>query len=83
MSFVRELALAGGGVAALPSWTVARELERGALVTVLAGQNAAPPASLYLVHQGGRPMTPKLQALLDHFLRAFGVSGRRISACRR
>lgn len=78
MSFVRELALAGGGIVFLPSICVARELEGGRLVRVLEGHVGMPAASLYLVHEGARILPPKLVAFRSHVLAAFGAPrGRR------
>ena len=82
MNFIRELALAGGGVAFLPSVCVAKDLERGHLVRVLKGHGAMPSASLYLVHQNTRVLPPKVRAFRSHVLSAFGVAGRNLSARR-
>lgn len=80
MNFVRDLALAGGGVAFLPSVCVTHDLERGRLVRVLDGHANMPMASLYLVHRGARVLPPKVRAFKSHILAAFGATGRRFSA---
>lgn len=66
-SFVREVAAAGGGIAVLP-WTIAeRDVAQGRLVPVL-GDRMCFEATLYLVHQGTRLLTPKVRAFRDHAL---------------
>lgn len=76
MNFVRELALADGGVAFLPSICVARELEDGRLVQVVQGHVGMPAAALYLVHESARVLPPKVRAFRAHMLAAFRAPGR-------
>jgi DNA-binding transcriptional LysR family regulator len=80
LSFVKELALAGAGIAGLPVAAIAPELEAGALKRVLEDYSMELVFSLYLVHVGTRILTPKVRAFRDFFLAAFGARGRRLRA---
>jgi len=74
--FTKEVALAGGGIAFVPTVIVAREIADGRLVRVLASYSQ-PGSQLYLVHSGGRFMPAKVRVFRDFMLEAFGVKGRR------
>lgn len=71
MDFVRELALADGGIAPLPTLAVQQELSRGTLVRVLPKLDL-PQAHLYLVHRGARIVPPKVRAFVDFMRDALG-----------
>lgn len=62
---LRAAVLAGMGLAALPSWAVARELEEGALVRVLADW-PLPASGIYAVYPSNRLITPKVRSFVDH-----------------
>lgn len=66
---VREAALAALGLAVLPSFVVAAQLEAGSLKAVLPSAKLAPVTShaLYRVEQRG---TPRIQAVLAYLQRA-------------
>jgi DNA-binding transcriptional LysR family regulator len=81
MNFVRDLALAGGGIAILPDVTVARELREGLLVRVLKNYALA-DATLQLFHRAGRFLPPKVRVFRDFMLDAFGAKGRRLNGRR-
>jgi DNA-binding transcriptional LysR family regulator len=83
MNFVRELALADGGVAFLPSICVAHELGDGRLVQVVQSHVGMPAAALYLVHASARVLPPKVRAFRAHMLAAFSAPGRAGSAGKR
>ncbi|WP_437668842.1 LysR family transcriptional regulator [Sorangium sp. So ce131] len=76
-SFCREVALAGAGIALLPTVNVRRDLEAKALVPVLEGYVLESDATLFLVHAGTRFLPPKVRAFRDYLLDAFGARGRR------
>jgi len=72
---LRELAVAGLGIALLPDWLVATDLATGRLRRVLPtlGSPEVPVTALYRVEQRGWPrLRPVLDALRDGFRRAPG-----------
>ncbi len=75
-AFVREVAVAGAGIAVLPSEIAARDVEQGRLVPVLDGYVCFTGA-LHLVHQGTRFLAPKVRAFRDHALAELGRAPRR------
>jgi len=78
LNFVKEIVLAGGGIAFLPTISVRRELDEGRLVRVLRHYTLY-GASLYLLHDGGRFLAPKVRAFRDFMLDAFAAKGRRVN----
>ena len=68
---MRDAALAGLGLALLPSFIVGRELATLALLVVDVGHTVR-PESLYVAHPEGRRASVKLRALVDHLRSAFG-----------
>ena len=82
MNFVRDLAVAGGGIAVLPDVTVTRELADGRLVRVVPGYALA-GARLHLFHRAERFLPSKVRAFRDFLLDAFGAKGRRLNGTRR
>jgi DNA-binding transcriptional LysR family regulator len=76
-SFSREAALAGAGIAVLPSVVAKRDLDEGRLVTVLKEYVVDAGAFFYLVHQGTRFLPSKIRVFRDYVLEAFGVGSRR------
>jgi DNA-binding transcriptional LysR family regulator len=75
-AFGREVALAGGGIALLPSIVVRRDVAEGRLQPVLRDLVLL-EAGLYLVHPGSRLLPAKVRVFRDHVLRAFRVPRRR------
>jgi DNA-binding transcriptional LysR family regulator len=73
-SFSRETALAGGGIAVLPTLLVRRDLEEGTLVPVLP-EYVLFQAGIYLVHPAARFPSSKVRAFRDFVVEAF--AGRR------
>ena len=67
---VRELALAGHGLALLPDWFVADDVSRGTLRAVLPEWSSAiiPVSAIYRTTQRD---TPRIRALVEHFATAF------------
>lgn len=72
LGFLKEMALAGAGVAILPRLSVQRELDAGELVRVLPGYRW-PSAGLFLIHRGGRFVPPKIRGFLDYVRGALRV----------
>lgn len=62
---VRRLALAGMGIALLPTYAINRDMRSGRLVPVLPGWYAFDDSSLYAVYMPNRFGSPKLRAFLD------------------
>lgn len=68
---LRATALAGVGIALLPTWAAADDLRGGALVRVLPGWT--PPASvIHAVYPGNRRMAAKVRTFVDHLARHIG-----------
>lgn len=82
MNFIRDLAVAGGGIAVLPDVTVTRELDDGRLVRVVPAYALA-GARLHLFHRAERFLPSKVRAFRDFLLDAFGAKGRRLNGTRR
>jgi DNA-binding transcriptional LysR family regulator len=63
---VRELALAGAGIALRSLWDVSDDLADGRLVPVLPGIEGSADIGLYLVRPRDRLRSPAVRALEDH-----------------
>jgi DNA-binding transcriptional LysR family regulator len=72
---IRQAALAGLGIALLPTYLVGADLTSGALEAVLTDR-ATPPLAIWAVYLRNRHLSPKVRAfidfLLDHFHRGHG-----------
>ena len=68
---MRDAALAGLGMAMLPSFIVGPDIRAGTLKVVDIGLQAA-PEYLYVAHPEGRKVSAKLRALVDWLRTAFG-----------
>jgi DNA-binding transcriptional LysR family regulator len=66
---MREIALAGGGLAQLPLFLVAEALAAGRLRAVLDDYRP-PDFGIYAVHPAGRAPSPKVRAAVDFFAEA-------------
>ena len=67
-------ALAGLGLAILPTWMVGEDLRRGALEVAFADYQVSPGAldtSIYAVFPYARHLSPKVRALVDFLVRRF------------
>lgn len=71
---LRAAALAGLGLAAMPSWMVFDELERGELVQVLADWPTA-PVGIYAVYPSNRLMAAKVRVFTDLIARRIRALG--------
>jgi DNA-binding transcriptional LysR family regulator len=71
---VRDLACAGQGVALLPTFLVADDLRRGALVELLP-EHASPRGAVYAVHPSDRHLAPRTRAFLDLLAEHFDAHG--------
>ena len=72
---LRQIALSGGGLAVLPRWLVAADLERGALVEVLEDVQftSSPIRALWL---GRRQPRPAVRAFIDWLVDAHAAPAR-------
>ncbi len=68
---LKDAAVAGLGLAVLPSFIAADALGRGELEVVLH-DHALPERGLYVLRPPGRQPTAKVRALIDHLAAAFG-----------
>lgn len=68
---VREAAIAGLGVAMLPTFIVHDAVRRGALSIVLA-RHMRPPIALHALHPSLRNQTARARAFIDFLVDAFG-----------
>jgi DNA-binding transcriptional LysR family regulator len=62
---LRELAIAGAGLAMLPAWFVADELARGALRRVLPGWRSE-PAPVHALHRTDQRGEVRVRAFIEH-----------------
>jgi DNA-binding transcriptional LysR family regulator len=69
---VRELALAGVGIALRSTWDVAAELASGALRRILPAWQGATDVGIYAVHARAAPLPAAITAYVDHMADAFG-----------
>ncbi|WP_371325235.1 LysR family transcriptional regulator [Dechloromonas sp. ZY10] len=67
---LHRAALAGGGIALLPTYLVAADLASGALVAVLP-EWELPPLTLYALYASRRHQSPALRQLLDYLVLRF------------
>jgi DNA-binding transcriptional LysR family regulator len=67
---VRDLALAGHGLALLPRWLIVDEIAKGALQPVLAGWTT-PLIPVSAIFRTTERQTPRLRAVVDHLVSAF------------
>jgi DNA-binding transcriptional LysR family regulator len=74
-AFGREAAIAGGGIAVVPTLVVKRDVDEGKLVPVLKDYVLL-EAGIYLVHPGTRFPSPKVRAFRDYMIEAFAARGR-------
>ena len=70
---LRQAALDGFGLAALPDWAVARELADGRLQRVLSDWTT-PEAGIYAVYPSNRLMATRVRACVDHLARHLAVA---------
>ncbi len=61
---LRDLAVAGAGIAYLPDWLVKADLEQGRLKRVLPGW-ASPPVNAWAIYRSELRGVPRLRAFLD------------------
>jgi DNA-binding transcriptional LysR family regulator len=68
---LRAAALAGTGIAVLPTWAAGEALRDGRLRRVLEGWEL-PASTVYAVYPGNRLMSMKVRAFVDHLARCIG-----------
>lgn len=67
---LRQMALAGVGIARLGLFHVAEDIARGDLVPVLEDHNPGDLEQVHAVHVGGGPVPTRVRAFIDHLVRA-------------
>jgi DNA-binding transcriptional LysR family regulator len=67
---ILDAALAGHGLAYLPTWLMGEELKRGNLEMVLSG-NAVEEYDVYALWPRTRDLAPKIRVVVDELLRRF------------
>lgn len=77
---VEQAACAGAGIAQLPAALAQQAIESGALHPLLT-RYCAPAPALMLVYPGGRYMTARLRAFVDHFTAVFPPRGWLVELC--
>jgi len=69
---VRELCLAGAGIALRSTWDVGAELASGALRRILPGWQGATDVAIWAVHARAEPLPAAVSAYVDHMAAALG-----------
>lgn len=69
---LRAAALAGGGIALLPSFLVGDDLRAGRLLRVLPDWQDAYEAAIHAVYPASRNLSPKVRAFVDFLAERFG-----------
>jgi DNA-binding transcriptional LysR family regulator len=69
---IRDAAVAGLGMALLPTFTAYAEIASGALQVLDVGADAE-GAQIFVAYLAERPASAKLRALTDHIRKAFGA----------
>jgi DNA-binding transcriptional LysR family regulator len=72
---LRELAVNGAGVALLPDWLVADEVERRALRVLLSGWQTE-PVPVNAIHRTEHRGSRRVRALIDHLRAAYASPGK-------
>ncbi len=63
---VRQMAIAGHGVALLMDWHVREDLEKGTLVETLSDWVVEPPVGIYAVYSSRENVSPVVEVFIDH-----------------
>ena len=63
---VRQMAIAGHGVALLMDWHVREDLEKGTLVETLSDWIVEPPVGVYAVYSSRENVSPAVEVFIDH-----------------
>lgn len=69
---VRELAIAGHGIALRSTWDVGNELRAGKLVVVLPDHQGAADVGIFAVHPAGKLVSASVRAFINHFAALYG-----------
>jgi DNA-binding transcriptional LysR family regulator len=71
---MRQLVLAGSGIARLGYWHVKADIERGHLLPLLEKYNPGDLEALSAVYVGGGSLAPRVGAFIDHMVEVFRAS---------
>ncbi len=77
ITFAREAALAGAGIAALPRMITEREVRAGQLIELLP-ETELPTSDIYAVYPSRRFQAMKVKAFLDFLMQALPVTDGRL-----
>jgi len=85
-AFIREAALAGGGIAILPTVLVDRDIRNRSLVAVLEDYKVGHSGALYLLYRATPFIAPQITMFRDHMLQAVaarppGIAANPPAAC--
>lgn len=75
---VLELALRGFGIAFLPTWLIAPEIDAGRMVRILSDweiRGGRAPEAVWAIYPPKRVVSTKVRAFMDHFGRVFDAAG--------
>ena len=71
IEILRLMAIEGQGLAQLPVWLVARDIESGALVEVLS-DHLSPDSDIFTLYPSARHLSPKVRRFVDFLVERFG-----------
>jgi DNA-binding transcriptional LysR family regulator len=71
---MRQMVLAGAGIARLGRWHVADDIKRGALTPVLEKFNPGDLETISAVYVGGGQLPQRVRAFIDHMVKVIGAS---------
>lgn len=76
---LRELAIAGRGIARLPELNARDAVASGRLIEMLA-EHAPPPVACYAVYPSARNLSPAVRAMIDALVERLGAESCRVAA---
>ena len=71
---MKQMALAGAGIARLGLFHVAAEIAAGSLVPLLEDCNPGDLEMIHAIHVGGGPLPPRVRAFIEHMIETLAGS---------